>query len=271
MSKFILSVLVVCTIIPAAFAGEDVSSAQAAAKRYQEQYAKGQITKAEYDDLMGGLKDLQEMKRLGKKRASDVKSSPIDYAARAAKYKAELDGGKITQDEYNFLLGGLKDLQEMQRISRQKPSDVKSVPVDYAARAAKYKAELDGGKITPDEYNFLLGGLKDLQEMQRLANEKRITGDVQPAFDYDARARKYTEQLNSGELTRPDYDDLMQALSALRRMNNPQYAKPARSASNTKLDVSSMAKRYTALHAQGKLSDADYNYMMQSLKDLNAK
>ena len=157
MSKFILSVLVVCTIIPAAFAGEDVSSAQAAAKRYQEQYAKGQITKAEYDDLMGGLKDLQEMKRLGKKRASDVKSSPIDYAARAA----------------------------------------------------KYKAELDGGKITPDEYNFLLGGLKDLQEMQRLANEKRITGDVQPAFDYDARARKYTEQLNSGELTRPDYDDLM--------------------------------------------------------------
>jgi|GEM_PF-2823590 len=141
---------------------------------YKEQLAKGEITKDEYNDLMGGLADLREMQRIAKsKRVSSKATSTIDFEANAKLYKEQLAKGEITKDEYNSLMGGLADLREMQRIAKSKRVSSKATStIDFETNAKLYKEQLAKGEITKDEYNDLMGGLADLKKMQDIAKSK---------------------------------------------------------------------------------------------------
>jgi len=89
---------------------------------------------------------------------------------RIQRYDLLLKEGKISQDEYDSLVAGLCALANMEALAAGRPAPYPELmPAEprhltSAQKAARYKKLLDEGKLSREEYDWLMGGLNDLDQ-----------------------------------------------------------------------------------------------------------
>lgn len=86
------------------------------------------------------------------------------------RYDLLLKEGKISKDEYDSLVAGLRDLANMEALAAGRPVPypglMPSEPQHLTSvqKAARYKKLFEEGKISRGEYDWLMGGLNDLDQ-----------------------------------------------------------------------------------------------------------
>lgn len=111
---------------------------------------------------------------------SPVPAKGLNYAQQLAHYDLLLKEGKISRNDYDSLVGGLRDLANMEALASGKPLPYPELmpaqpqQLKPAQLAAHYKQLLNEGQISQQDYEWLMAGLNDLSQMNKSSRASRL-------------------------------------------------------------------------------------------------
>jgi len=98
--------------------------------RYDQELRDGQLTRSEYDWLVAGARDLENMAAIAAGKPAPypeqmpVAPRPLTPVQLVERYNQELKDGLITQDDYDYLVAGLRDLGQLRKWDQESPLDI---------------------------------------------------------------------------------------------------------------------------------------------------